>query len=184
MNAIISKEFVIQSTIEAMANIRNTRFYKSERGYQGEFHRLIASLLNIEGLENDGIILENEYQKRLIIHRTRQRPDLIMHIPREITNDSPDENNITVWAFKIQSNLDNALNDFAKLEEMFEYLNYSYGIFINISSSDNFLSHYSGQYNDRIFSFATKIRSDVIEILSGEYKEEDVVNRLFQYKIG
>lgn len=67
---------------EALAAIRESRPYATERGYQGALIGDLQKRLDGAALPGDPII-EQEYQKTLPHHGITVRPDLIIHIPFE-----------------------------------------------------------------------------------------------------
>jgi hypothetical protein len=97
-----------------------------------------------------------EYQKARR-HGIGQRPDIILHVPAEISGASVNENNFAVWALKHRSSEDDALDDFKKLKDMFGVLEYPLGFFINIDSTALHLDKYDGDYADRIVNFAVQL---------------------------
>src|SRR5690349_21340233 len=96
----IERDTVIDATISAIKNVRNPRFLATERGFHGAFYCALFSFLKKKGIITDRVILEMEYQKSTR-HATKQRPDIILHIPREISGSkSTRTNNFAVWALK------------------------------------------------------------------------------------
>lgn len=92
---------ILRYTLESLPEVTSPRFYRSERGYAGALHNSINQRLINEGLMTAGRILELEAQKRHYAHGMTQRPDLIFHIPVEVSAANVDENNYAVWAFKL-----------------------------------------------------------------------------------
>lgn len=76
-------EMLIEVIIESLKRIQNSRFYSSERGYQGEFSGNLNALLREKNLISDTAIIEQEYQKTIRSHGIYHRPDIIVHIPFE-----------------------------------------------------------------------------------------------------
>lgn len=56
-------ERVIIATMEALKLVRNVRFFRTERGHQGEFYCKLKSTLARRGILKNDIMLEIEYQK-------------------------------------------------------------------------------------------------------------------------
>jgi len=152
----INKRIII-ATIEALELVRNVRFFRTERGYHGEFYCELKSALDRRGILRNNLILEIEYQKSQDRHSTRQRPDILLHIPTELSGAPVHENNVSVWALKYRASLDEAQSDFNKLDVMFENLDYDLGFFINIDSDFPYLELYRGNYMDRFFTFAVRL---------------------------
>jgi hypothetical protein len=67
---------------EALSTIKEPRLFKTERGYQGELLAALQSRLQGANFSGDPIV-EQEYQKRVLPHGIRIRPDLLIHIPFE-----------------------------------------------------------------------------------------------------
>lgn len=147
---------LIEITKQAIRNIKNPRSFKTERGYQGELLTNLNNLLSECDLLSPEYVVEQEYQKTIPRHNLKQRPDIIIHIPTEdIGSENVRDNNFTVFALKLNGNETNALEDFNKLDEMFDKLGYPHGIFINIGGYPNsFLNLYAGDYKDRIHEIA------------------------------
>ncbi len=171
------KELIIEATINALKLARNVRFFRTERGYQGELFCELKNALYEKGIIEEDLILEMEYQKVQDRHRTRRRPDIILHVPAEVSDAPAHENNIGVWALKHNASMLDAQNDFNKLDEMFRHLNYFLGFFINIDSNFHHLELYSGNYKDRIFAFAVNLSDNTLHIkqasfIGGKINEE------------
>lgn len=167
----------IEATINAIRILRDPRFLATERGYQGALYCAIRSELERMGLLTEHRILEMEYQKSAR-HRLSQRPDIVFHIPTEISGESVQKNNFAVWALKHSGSQIDAEDDFQKLEEMFEVLLYPVGIFVNIASRRTHLGHYTGQHKERIHAFAVPgmSRSKIIHsyFKNGELIDEQI----------
>lgn len=150
---------VVELTKQAIKKINSKRLYTTERGFQGEFLSIIKNLLKANEVFSNDTIVEEEYQKRILRHNLRQRPDIIIHIPTEDSeNNTVQANNFAVFALKLKSNKKNALNDFTNLDDMFLKLEYPIGIFINIGGYPNsYLENYNGNYKDRIHEISIKL---------------------------
>jgi hypothetical protein len=134
---------IVDATREALFSVRHPRFFRNERGYQGRFYCSLLAELESRDLLNDQRIIEMEYQKGSR-HGTAQRPDIIFHIPAEVSGAEVRENNYAVWALKPAASVDVARTDFDKLDVMLQDLNYPLGIFINIRSEAHHLQSYRG----------------------------------------
>jgi hypothetical protein len=143
----------IECTIAALRSVKNPRYLATERGYHGAFYCALRSALEAQGILSDKVILEMEYQKSSR-HGTTQRPDIILHIPTEVSNLPVTENNFCVWALKRGAKRASALDDFWKLDEMCEELRYRLAVFVNIGASRTWLDVYSGPYRQRIHAMA------------------------------
>jgi hypothetical protein len=162
------KDRILDATREALFSVRNPRFYSNERGYQGRLYCLLQTELENRDLVNDDRIIEMEYQKSHR-HGMAQRPDIVFHIPAEISGAGVRENNYAVWALKPAASAAVARSDFDKLDEMFEILNYPLGIFINIRSNNHHLDSYNGPYGNRLVAFAVSLINGEVLIRQAEY---------------
>lgn len=159
-----SKEKIILATIKALKSVNHVRLFQTERGYQSAFCTELKQALNEYGVLNiTGILLEAEYQKAGIRHHIIQRPDIVLHIPTEVSGMSVTSDNYAVWAFKRRACASDAQEDFGKLNDMFRILNYQMGFFINIASNQhrlNLMTSTASQYRNRIYTFAVKLNGD------------------------
>jgi hypothetical protein len=144
---------VIEATIAAIEAVKNPRYFATERGYQGAFYCALRSALEQRRMLTSKRILEMEYQKSAR-HGLSQRPDIVFHIPTEISGGSVRDNNYAVWALKHNVSRSDALDDFSKLDGMCDILKYPLAIFLNVASSKTRLDLYHGQFTERIHAFA------------------------------
>jgi len=154
-----SREFQLikQMVLTSLYEISSSRFFNTERGFQGRF--LIAFNKQLEKREifPEGTIIEEEYQKSKKLHEIKQRPDLVVHVPIESSPSSNrKENNFIVFAFKLDGNKAKVLKDFENLDEMINKLHYKTGIFININSLNSFLADYNGPNKDKLQEFCIR----------------------------
>ena len=171
------EDALLQSTFSSILAIDHTRFFRSERGYQGVLYCHLQSQLLGKGLITEEKILEIEYQKTNV-HRTHQRPDIIYHIPVEISHSERNVNNFAVWALKLAASPEDAKDDFNKLNQMFKFLNYPLGFFININSKCTMNEYYEGIYPDQLVCFAVQKEDEGISII-GTTIIEGKVTRIF-----
>jgi hypothetical protein len=153
------RDRIIESTISALTAIKAPRFFKSERGYQGIFYCKLYEAFENLGLLTEDQIIEMEYQKSAR-HELSQRPDIIFHIPVEHSCGNIVENNFAVWAFKARANAVKAQEDFEKLDQMFEFLNYPLGFFVNINTEQHHLNLYEGNFKDRLVGFSVCLQDE------------------------
>jgi len=170
------REQMISATIEALQSVCENRFYQTERGYQGRFYCALQKALDDRGILNGDVILELEYQKSAK-HGLNQRPDIILHIPAELNEGNREINNFAVYALKRRASRSTAQEDFGKLDEMFERLNYPIGIFINIDSTLHHINNYSGNFKSRIIAFSVKRINNTISIKQATWVN-DIVNEI------
>lgn len=167
------RDRIISTTIDSIKNIKSIRYFKSERGYQGVLFCHLFNGLEHYDLINEDRILEQEYQKGQR-HGLGQRPDIIFHIPVEHSGAGINENNYAVWALKARASKESALEDFDKLEEMFQYLRYPLGIFINIDSVDNYLDFYNGNHHDKIIGLSVALNENKVNVRKSWYEDGQI----------
>ncbi|MEA2033564.1 MAG: hypothetical protein U9N41_08285 [Euryarchaeota archaeon] len=166
---------VIEIIIEALKKVNNPRFFKTERGYQGRFACAMYEVMDDKGIFPDDAILEEEYQKRLNEHGTGQRPDLIVHIPTEISGlANTSKNNLVVFAFKKNATLKKVGEDFYKLDVMFKELEYPLGIFINIGTLHTHIDKYRGNYKERLHFFSVVMKNVEVKIVHAFLKNGQI----------
>jgi hypothetical protein len=121
-------QYIIDTTIKALFQVRHPRFFRTERGYHGYFYCALQSMLEQDGWPDKRAVLEMEYQKSER-HNTYQRPDIVLHIPAEDYDLPPSEGNFAVYALKHRRNapIKEVELDFQKLDQMFENLDYPIG---------------------------------------------------------
>ena len=166
---------IIEATIDALRSVSHIRLFSSERGYQGRLFCALQAALDDHGILNDELILEMEYQKSPRRHQIGQRPDIILHVPTEISGAAVYENNYAVWALKLQGSPARAREDFDKLDEMFEHLGYPLGFFINIDSDAHHLRCYTGQYSNRLLAFAVRLNNGNVSIKQAQWIDNQVI---------
>lgn len=144
---------IIAATDEALRQVAEPRFLRTQRGFQGQFYCALQRALEGRDLLKNGRILEMEYQKSAR-HGMSQRPDIILHVPVEYSGRRVTSNNFAVWALKRHATRSKACEDFDKLDEMFEALCYTLGFFVNIDAKDNCATCYRGKFPDRLRTVA------------------------------
>ena len=157
------RTLVVEATRAALHAVREPRFYATERGYHGRFYCALQSEFDRRGWPATGALLEMEYQKSER-HNTFQRPDIVLHVPVSHPGTSVRENNFAVWALKRAARVADATDDFAKLDEMFDALDYPLGFFINVDASNPLRSHYTGRHESRLYAAAVAFSSGGIEV--------------------
>lgn len=152
---------------ESLDSITNPHFYKTERGFQGELISEIRQRL--PELEIDGVVVEQEYQKRMKDHGFRIRPDILIHIPFEqAALNSRREGNFVVIELKQNATKAEALADYSNLSSMCSALNYPLAIFINIGASCTYLSDYANADKVNIHAFGVRLSDGHVEIVENE----------------
>lgn len=173
----IEKEGLLNKTVLAIRQILIQRYFNSERGFVPEFYSNLRGQLENSNLFPEHTILETEVQKRRLLHGVRQRPDLLIHIPIEtgLTNNVA-ENNFVVYAFKLNGNAVDALEDFEKLDAMFGQLNYEMGIYVNIGTHPTiFLNNYIGNFKDRIHEFSIRLDNEQVLIKHCFFRQNNLI---------
>jgi hypothetical protein len=170
----MSNQTLIDATIQSLRSIRNPRLFHTERGYQGEFFCALQNILKEQGIVDGTRILEMEYQKSQR-HGIRQRPDIILHVPAEISGAGVMKNNFAVWALKYRSSIDDAIDDFGKLNDMFAVLEYPLGFFINIDSMTLHFDKYAGDFADRLVIFAVQLDGADVSIKMAHWNNGAIV---------
>ena len=116
-------------------------------------------------------ILEMEYQKSKV-HGTRQRPDIILHTPREVSGGAK-LGNICFRALKRKASRSGALKDFDLMDELIATLDYQLGIFLNIGAEETFMSEYSGQFPQNILGVALTTTDEGPVVVWGQPSRHD-----------
>lgn len=156
-------EDIIGASVQAALAITHPRFFRTERGYQGRYYcALMQAFDERHLLDNEDRIIEMEYQKHAV-HGLYQRPDIIFHTPAEVTGAHRWENNYAVWAFKRRATQAGAQDDFDKLDQMFQGLNYPLGFFLNIDGNSDMLEHYVGPFAARLHGIWVRLHDGVIQ---------------------
>lgn len=125
---------------DALKSVQATRFFCSERGFQGQFHVELDRLLKDKRLISNQAIVEEEYQKTIPHHGIPHRPDLIVHIPFEASlTKSRREGNFVAFEFKLRASQLDAIARFIKLNDYLTELDYPLGFFVNINNTRPFV---------------------------------------------
>jgi hypothetical protein len=158
--------FTIDHLLPLIKQIHSSRFYETERGYQGRVNALLSAYLQQHAIFPPETIIEEEYQKTMKHHQIRQRPDMIIHIPIEAgLTENRVENNFYVMALKLRADAMAALQDFDSLDEMFGQLEYPEGVFINVCGYPQIhLGSYTGHYSARIHELAVRMDNDAVSV--------------------
>lgn len=158
-------EALISHIETALRTISHPRFYETERGFQGEFLATLHRSLP-EGFLNPGLVIEQEYQKRLAQHGLTIRPDIIIHEPFDPARHSGrDDGNVAVIELKRNASAHDAKSDFESLAKMLDVLHYPLGIFINIASERTHADAVPLPAIGRITCFAISLRDDGVHVI-------------------
>jgi len=148
---------VIETILTAVRSITNPRFYKTERGFQGELDGLLSASLRDK--EPRDAIVEQEAQKTLKLHGIRRRPDIIIHCPTQEGGDRR-IGNYAVILLKRRGDENAARKDFLALDEIIDALDYPIGTFINIDSPRTYSALYRGRFRERLHFVAVHLSQD------------------------
>jgi hypothetical protein len=107
-----------------------------------------------------------EYQKSER-HGTRQRPDIVLHVPVEDSDGDVRARNFGAWALKRRASVSEARADFHLLDEMFEVLNYPIGFFVNVDSTESMRQYYEGPYADRLLAVSAHLGEEGVVVSWG-----------------
>ncbi|TKC91703.1 hypothetical protein FAZ69_04475 [Trinickia terrae] len=145
------RENLIGAFRAALSSIIEPRFFETERGFQGaliiELHRRVPLTA--------GTVIEQEYQKRLLIHGISQRPDIVIHEPFDPSRHrARTDGNHAVLEIKRRSTERQAILDFEKLRVMTEVLDYPLAMFVNIDSAETYVEVSPPELRDRLICFA------------------------------
>jgi hypothetical protein len=156
----VDTEKLLEAIRDSLVGITASRFYETERGFQGE---LIAELRKrlTDSVLPGGAILEQEYQKRLKTHGIDIRPDIIIHEPfDQALHTSRRSGNHAVFELKRRASDADASHAFNSLVRMLQVLDYPIGIFVNIDSDATFSASVPEDFHDRIVCFAIRLGAD------------------------
>lgn len=161
----MDKEQFISIFRQAIAAIKEPRFYETERGYQGELLVELAVRIRNDTHFPDNPILEQEYQKRANDHGINIRPDIILHVPFERGGfSSHSEGNFVAIELKLRASEADAEGDFGSLAKMYHALDYALLIFLNIDSEKTFASVCPAAISANTVCLAVKLENGILNI--------------------
>ncbi len=177
-----TNRIITATTLKAVSLVRNPRYFRTERGYQGAFLAALGNELTAAGVVGHGVIPEEEYQKTFGRHGITDRPDIIVHIPTAPSSDSVRTGNLAVYALKLQASADDAKDDFDKIDRIISHLNYAQAFFININSSESYLAEYSGPFNKKIHFISVLPDGSALRVkhgyfLRGQAKKDNTLSQ-------
>ncbi len=142
---------------QALESIREERFFQDERGFQGALLQELSQRVAHGAFPGDPII-EQEYQKRLPLHKIRIRPDIIIHVPFERgVAEERDEGNFVAMELKRRATAKRAKEAFANLAKMKKALKYPLTIFVNIDSDQTHSALCTKSIADQTACFAVRL---------------------------
>jgi hypothetical protein len=152
----------------ALCAITTPRFYETERGFQGALQGELMRVIPEDFLPAEAII-EQEYQKRLLVHGLTIRPDIILHDPFDPSRHrSRRDGNIAVMELKRAATAENAATDIGNLVRMMEILEYPLAIFLNIASEATYANIVPAEWREQIVCFAVSLRNDEVHVVRSD----------------
>ena len=155
----MNRDAFLEILLDALAAIREPRFFETERGYQGELLAMLRARLADAALPGDPII-EQEYQKRLKHHKIRIRPDIIIHVPFE-RGTAADRRHGNFVAMELKRASADVEEAFESLRQIGEALNYELLIFINIDSDQSHAELCPASIAERTVCIAIRLNEGV-----------------------
>lgn len=150
---------------ESLRAIVEPRFYKTERGFQGQLLVELSRRLP-DYLFQSHAVIEQEHQKTVQKHNLKIRPDIIIHQPFDSAiHTSRRDGNFAVIALKLKAGPKRATEDFVSLQSMLTVLHYPIGIFINISHSLPHEKCICTGAHGRIIAFATRLKEGHVQVI-------------------
>jgi hypothetical protein len=140
-------------------------FRADERGYQGWLVGSLESTYRELGLLDQGQIVQQENQKIRALHRTTQRPDIIVHFPRaDDTTSAAKKGNMAAYELKNDASPRGVKEDLLKLDRIIRKMHYCIGFFVNIRATRAGMHEWGGIVNNRIHAFAPRLVDSGVEI--------------------
>ncbi|PLT19472.1 hypothetical protein CXP34_05765 [Ralstonia mannitolilytica] len=168
----MDRDIFLEHLTTAFRAITTPRFYETERGFQGE---LLAGLQRAipAGFLPDRTIIEQEYQKRLLVHGLAVRPDIIVHEPFDSSRHrSRRERNVAVMELKLAATAESAAADMESLVRMMEILEYPLAVFLNIASEVTHADVVPAAWRERIACFAVSLRNGEAHVVRSTWAEQ------------
>ncbi|MCD9006301.1 hypothetical protein LDO31_08645 [Luteimonas sp. XNQY3] len=106
----------------------------------------------------EGALLREEYQKRLVQHGLRIRPDIILHEPFDPDRHlGQDQGNHAVMELKQRATRGTTAEASINLVAMIDTLNYPLGVFINNDSLKTWIESVADSHRTRIACLAAHL---------------------------
>src|SRR5262245_6727854 len=154
---------VIRDSLRA---VMAPRLFETERGYQGALLAELSRRFPTFGVESDGALVEQEYQKRVGDHGLNIRPDLIIHKPFDPKrHTSRTEDNFAVFELKRRATKREAREDLANLISMMEVLCYPLGVFVNIDATETHHTQAPRRAPGRLVAFAVSLDNGDVRLV-------------------
>lgn len=163
---LVNQDALIAKVRESLASISISRYFETERGFQGA---LLTHLAQRIPVLPEGAVIEQEYQKRLAQHGLNIRPDIIIHEPFDPARHATRrEGNLAVIELKLNATEPEAVEDIRKLIAMIDALHYPLGLFINIAAIDTYARLVPLEAKGRIVCFAVSLHDGRTHVLDGQ----------------
>lgn len=140
----------------ALGAIDELRFFKNERGYQGELLAELRARLPEAGLPGDPIV-EQEYQKTIPHHNLKIRPDLIVHVPFE-RGETASRKEGNFVAVEIKRDRNDVKTAFDNLRLMATELRYPLTLFVMVDSENTYASMCPARIAGQTVCYAVSLR--------------------------
>jgi hypothetical protein len=146
---------IIECIRDSLAAITAPRYFRTERGFQGELLVQLSRRLHLLDRE----IVEQEYQKRQRDHGLTVRPDIIIHEPFDPARHAGRaEGNRAVVELKLNATMAEAAEDFESLAAMIQLLHYPLGVFVNIASTVTHANLVPAAVRSHVVAFAVSLQ--------------------------
>jgi hypothetical protein len=147
---------------DALSAIAAPRFFRTERGFQGELLVQLSRRLPLADPE----IIEQEYQKRMRDHGLTVRPDIIIHEPFDSArHGARSEGNHAVVELKLNATAAQAAEEFGNLASMIRMLGYPLGVFVNIASSHTYVDLVPKAARGHVVAFAVTLKGGNVHVI-------------------
>ena len=151
---MMERQLILDGVHAALMAITAPRYFESERGFQGALQVELDRVFGQAGLPQ-GAIIEQEYQKKLMSHGLKIRPDIIIHTPFELgLSANRRDGNHAVIELKRRAKPEAARDDFQSLLAMLQILEYPLGIFVNMDAQETYQHLVPAEAAGRIACFA------------------------------
>lgn len=156
----MDRDRLLNAIAAALTSVTDPHYFEDERGFQGEFYAQLRLQL-LDMTLSDGALLREEYQKRLVDHGLRIRPDIVLHEPFDPgRHRGRDDGNHLVMELKRRATPATAGAAVTNLVAMIDVLNYRLGVFINIDSPKTWAESVPEVHRTRIVCVAVHLDGD------------------------
>ena len=161
----MDRDLLLSIARESLQSVSVPRFFDSERGHQGALLGELSKRLPQDFL-HEGVVVEQEYQKRLAAHGTKIRPDVVIHEPFNAARHTDRRTgNIAVIELKLRASNADAEADYKDLVMMIDVLRYPLGLFVNIASEVTYAELIPPDAKGRVVAFAVSLRDGRVHVV-------------------